>query len=205
MGRNRLHDQQIKDIRREQILSCALTLFASNGLAATKITDIAAAAGISHGLMYTYFNSKEELYTELIGSAFEKLNAACLELERLDMQPREKIVMAMNRLLAGIAEHEDNARYHVLIAQAGISDATPAEAKTILLEARDLPYRVMARIIREGQADGSVKEHDADDLAVAFWTTVKGIAFHRAIWGDQFRLPDPNILIAMFVTDNQPS
>lgn len=47
--------------RRLQILETALTVFASNGFKGASIKDIAQAAGISQGLMYHYFVSKEDL------------------------------------------------------------------------------------------------------------------------------------------------
>jgi AcrR family transcriptional regulator len=47
--------------RRLQILDTALTVFAEKGFAGASIKDIAQAAGISQGLMYHYFASKEEL------------------------------------------------------------------------------------------------------------------------------------------------
>jgi AcrR family transcriptional regulator len=47
--------------RRLQIMNTALTVFASHGFKGTSIKDIAAAAGISQGLMYHYFASKEDL------------------------------------------------------------------------------------------------------------------------------------------------
>jgi AcrR family transcriptional regulator len=49
------------DERRLQILETALKVFASNGFKGTSIKDIAEAAGISQGLMYHYFTSKENL------------------------------------------------------------------------------------------------------------------------------------------------
>jgi len=47
--------------RRLQILDVALKVFADNGFQGTSIKDIAEAAGISQGLMYHYFASKEAL------------------------------------------------------------------------------------------------------------------------------------------------
>ena len=47
----------------------AAALFAERGLGATKITDIAEAAGISQGLLYHYYPSKEAIYVELIRAA----------------------------------------------------------------------------------------------------------------------------------------
>jgi AcrR family transcriptional regulator len=47
--------------RRLQIIHTALKVFAANGFKGASIKDIAAAAGISQGLMYHYFPSKEAL------------------------------------------------------------------------------------------------------------------------------------------------
>jgi AcrR family transcriptional regulator len=55
-----LRDAQAEE-RRLQIMKTALTVFASNGFKGTSIKNIAEAAGISQGLMYHYFPSKEDL------------------------------------------------------------------------------------------------------------------------------------------------
>lgn len=55
---------QIEAIRQEKealILDTALKLFANHGFHSTTISQIAKAAGISKGLVYTYFESKEAL------------------------------------------------------------------------------------------------------------------------------------------------
>lgn len=57
---NNLPDRN-QDERREQIKKAARKVFAIKGIAGTKISMIAAEAGISQGLTYRYFQSKEEL------------------------------------------------------------------------------------------------------------------------------------------------
>ena len=51
----------IQESRRKQILDAAILLFDQQGFSATKISDISEQAGISKGLVYRYFNSKEEI------------------------------------------------------------------------------------------------------------------------------------------------
>jgi len=53
--------QKIRDEKRELILQTALELFADKGYYATSISNIANKAGISQGLLYSYFKSKEDL------------------------------------------------------------------------------------------------------------------------------------------------
>lgn len=57
-------EEQFKAIREEKkaiIMNVALELFSGNGYNSTSISDIAKAAKISKGLMYNYFESKEDL------------------------------------------------------------------------------------------------------------------------------------------------
>ena len=55
----------IFEMRRRQILDAAITLFDEQGFSTTKYSDISDKAGISKGLVYRYFNSKEEILLAL--------------------------------------------------------------------------------------------------------------------------------------------
>ena len=67
--RSKEANQEVLDKRRNQILSAALKVFSERGFAATKISNIASEAGLSHGLMYHYFKTKDEIFVELVRSA----------------------------------------------------------------------------------------------------------------------------------------
>ncbi|MCM0754588.1 TetR/AcrR family transcriptional regulator [Desulfovibrio aminophilus] len=202
MTRNAETNQRMRDERRERILAEALRLFAARGLAAVTAGEIAAATGTSKGLLYHYFRSKDEIFTSLIREAFARMNEAARGLEALDLPPREKIALALGRLLRGLEQDERFALHVLLIAQAGLSQAIPEEARAVLREESFAPYGVVERILRAGQEDGSIRSgDDPRDLALVFWTTVKGLALHRAAHGSDFRAPDPRILLRMFWND----
>ena len=55
-----------KGQRREALLTAALDAFFDRGFAATRIDDIAKLAGVSKGTVYLYFDSKEDLFRELV-------------------------------------------------------------------------------------------------------------------------------------------
>ncbi|HEY9766457.1 MAG TPA: helix-turn-helix domain-containing protein, partial [Chroococcales cyanobacterium] len=111
MSRNKDLNESLKEERRQRILSGALRLFATRGLAATRIADIARETSMSQGLVYHYFKSKEEIFVELIRTAFQKLNAACDALEKMPLPPKEKISLAFEELLKGLRESEDAALF----------------------------------------------------------------------------------------------
>lgn len=53
-------------VRTTQILDAAQRVFSERGFAASRMDDIAAAAGLSKGGIYTHFKSKEEIYEALL-------------------------------------------------------------------------------------------------------------------------------------------
>jgi len=69
--------QQFEDIREEKktlIMDVALEHFAKEGYHNTTISHIAKHAGISKGLMYNYFESKEELLSEIINRSMNEIS-----------------------------------------------------------------------------------------------------------------------------------
>jgi AcrR family transcriptional regulator len=71
--------EKIRESSRTEILNAALELFAKNGFHATSISQIAEKAGISKGLMYNYFKSKDDLLKNIIDNGFQQLNQMMLE------------------------------------------------------------------------------------------------------------------------------
>ena len=65
--------ENIREARRQQILEAALKLFANNGYHSTSIAMITKEAGISKGLAYNYFNSKEELLKNIVFDGIDSL------------------------------------------------------------------------------------------------------------------------------------
>ncbi len=57
-----------KEDRPEEITRAAFEAFAENGYSATRVTDVAKRAGVSKGLLYLYFRTKEELFKAVVKS-----------------------------------------------------------------------------------------------------------------------------------------
>ena len=62
-------DQQ----KREKILRAAGSLFAARPFHKVRLSDVAAEAAVGKGTVYTYFDSKEELYVAVVYLGFEQL------------------------------------------------------------------------------------------------------------------------------------
>jgi AcrR family transcriptional regulator len=73
--RRRAVSAEEKSQRRDEILAAAKEVFAHKGFHATTIGDIAKRAGLAYGLVYWYFDSKDELFHALMAVEEEALRA----------------------------------------------------------------------------------------------------------------------------------
>lgn len=65
--------EEMRESRRKQIMDSALELFASEGYNHSSIAKMAKHAGISKGLVYNYFESKEQLLTAIIEEGVQEI------------------------------------------------------------------------------------------------------------------------------------
>ena len=74
-----------KEDRPQEITAAAFAAFAENGYAATRVEEVAKRAGVSKGLLYLYFKTKEELFKAVVKSVvvrrIDKLIATLQETE----------------------------------------------------------------------------------------------------------------------------
>lgn len=91
MPRTEKQFEEMREKSKTAIVNAALKLFAKKGFSGTSISDISKEAGVSKGLAYNYFESKEELAK----AVFMTLNDLMLELfqllEKVD-SPKEKLI-----------------------------------------------------------------------------------------------------------------
>lgn len=165
-----------KEQRRQQILFKALELFARKGYSDTKIGDIAEAVGMSTGLMFHYFDSKEQLYEELVrmGAAYTNMPG-----ELPYRNPAEYFEGFLNTLFGYVGEQPWVFYMFVLMAQARRSEAVPLHVREIAMGVNQIEQS--AKIIEEGQRQGYFREGDAHLLAFTFWSSVQGIMEQLAV------------------------
>ncbi len=61
--------------KREAILKAAIKVFARNGYFSSKVSDVAAEAGIADGTVYLYFKSKDEILHSIFDRAMDEFIA----------------------------------------------------------------------------------------------------------------------------------
>lgn len=170
--------QEQRERRRQEILGEALRLFVRKGYAATKVSDIAEAVGMSTGLMFHYFDSKEKLYEELVKLGVEgpmgMVGAMAAEGDALSF-----FEGAAAGIMGFLRDEPAMADMFVLMGNAFMDEAVPEGART-LLAGLDV-HTPTAEIVRRGQREGTIREGDPVALSIAFWCAIQGIAEELAL------------------------
>lgn len=84
--------QRRKEDRPKEITEAAFGVFAEKGYAAARVEEVAKRAGISKGLMYLYFKTKEELFKAVVKSVVVRRVDALLDaVETTEMSSEEFI------------------------------------------------------------------------------------------------------------------
>lgn len=78
--------QRRKQDRPEEITAAALDAFAEKGYSGTRVEEVAKRAGVSKGLLYLYFKTKEELFKAVVRSfVTPRIDALIAVIEQADM------------------------------------------------------------------------------------------------------------------------
>jgi AcrR family transcriptional regulator len=191
----------IRDERYEQILEHAMRLFAQKGYAATKISDVSQSAGLSQGLVYHYFASKEEMFIAVVRQTIELSNRAAASLAVAPLDPLEKMLLLTERNLHYDRPGEYALRW-LLMFQVGLTESTPLKARE-LLTGKFAAIEYVKDIIRAGQASGQFSsQKEAGSLATAYWAMMQGLVFFHALnsleWGTSVNLPDVETVMKLF-------
>jgi AcrR family transcriptional regulator len=94
------------DERRRQLLSASARIFTERRYDEVSMSEIAAAAGISKGLLYHYFTSKQELFRATLEDAARDLAARIQPDESLP--PAERVSRSVDAYLDWIEANEDS-------------------------------------------------------------------------------------------------
>lgn len=91
-----------RDTTLSSILQAATAVFAQYGLRAARTDDIAARAGVTRGLLFHYFPSKEHLFEAVLQRAYEPLREVLNDKALQSGPPQDALRLLVERLLAAM-------------------------------------------------------------------------------------------------------
>jgi AcrR family transcriptional regulator len=191
LNEEQLH--QIRDERKEQIIAAAVKVFARRGIIGTKMSMIAAEAGISHGLLYHYFESKDELFTTLVQWAMAEAGAAMKSVYDLPGTPIDKIRILTEEIL-----DESGTPYFMLIHQARTSDGVPEKVKQLIEKYSMQTFIDQLRpLFIEGQRAGEIAVGDPEELISCYLLVLNGIMVMNPRELGGYRIPQVDMVLRL--------
>jgi AcrR family transcriptional regulator len=177
--------------RRAAILDSALAVFGERGYHASSIDDIARAGGTSKALIYEHFDSKQELYAELLdqhaGELFKRLAAAIAE---AGMAGSARLAAGLDAFYGFVEEHR--VAWRMLFREANDPEMVTA-LERIVAEVTSVVAALIAEDpgSRSAYPDGPAREQGIEMLAQMLVGTVQSLANW---WADHQEVPRERIL-----------
>lgn len=163
--------------KRLDIQRAASNLFLANGLDATTMDAVAAAAGVSKQTVYSHFKGKEELFQSCIAKkvALHSLDEDALPSDR---PYAEALTIMGERFMELLGDPEVTNMHRAVIAQ---STAHPEIARLFYEAGPQRAIRAIARLLEEHTRKGTVSIDDTEVAAELFLSMVKGISDMRCM------------------------
>lgn len=187
---NKQQLDQIRDQRTEQIKQAALKVFARHGYSGTKTSIIAKEAGISEGLIYRYFHSKNELFSTIVQELMEEAKREINTIQYLPGTPFEQI-----RYLANNMMDENNMYAFMLMERARKAKDVPEKVSMIF---EQVPTNVLIEplvpIFIKGQEKGEFSSGDPRKMLSWFFTIINSLLTQDEV-DKEYGLPDVDVLM----------
>ncbi len=163
--------------RREQLLVNAVEVFARDGYHDSSMNDIAEAAGVTKPVLYQHFESKRELFLELLREIGEQLRDTIAKAIAEANGPRQQIEFGLRAYFRFVAENRDS--FRVLFGEGTRRDAEFAHeaarveaslaevvAELIQIEHLTAPHQLLLGNGIVGLAEGACRYWLANDVDV---------------------------------------
>ena len=137
--------------KRRILLDAAVRVFAEKGYHACRVSDIAAEAGVAHGLLYHYFGSKEEVLQTVFTETWSLMLTAIRSVEETTESAREQVRKVAAIVLRSWAA--DPTLIRVLVREVTRSPHLQDEVGEI-----GQAMETLERIIRRGQENGEFRQ-----------------------------------------------
>jgi AcrR family transcriptional regulator len=140
---------------------------------AAKMADVASEAGVSPGLAYHYFPSKDAIFLALVRQLVRPADELLAIVQRIPGTPRDRLKRILTAMLERRRENPD---FYQFFYQAVASDSLPADLREQIKQQGLSMREIMRGLIVEGQATGEIANDDPDKLVSALLACVDGLS-----------------------------
>lgn len=166
-----------KSATRERLLVAAAGCFAKKGYASCTVADIARAAGLAQGAMYVHFQSKEELFIEMI--AREHAQGAQKARQALDTTEHLAGILAiMESCVRDVGYPVDHGLWTEILAVAARDERVRASFRQSDRLMREVFARLLVSAAEAGEIDPGL---DFEAVSCWLYALVDGLIARTAI------------------------
>jgi AcrR family transcriptional regulator len=146
-------------------------VFARQGFHGSRVSDIADEAGVAYGLVYHYFDSKDEVLDTLFLERWDVMLAAIAEVDARELEPREKLY-AIASFIVDSYRHDPDLMKVIIVE---VTRAANSFGRTHLDKIREA-YAGIAAIVQKAQDSGTFKtDVSAQFAALAFYGAIEQV------------------------------
>ncbi len=166
MAKRLTRREQVREETIEKILSIAREEMQENGVAALSLGVIAKRLGMRTPSLYTYFDSKNDIYNELFRQGFLEFGRWMDERPYQDGTLRENLESSMNTYMGFAQENPD---LYQLMFQRPVPGFVPSEESMAVSLARlDMARSQFTHIWESAEITADIAFEEARDLFIAF-------------------------------------
>jgi len=166
------------DERSKQILTAAKKCFLAKGYFATKMDEIAKAAGLSKGGVYFHFDSKRDIFRALVQEEYDAAVDFIDSVAVGEGHMATKLLALGEHFTALFSTSSDNPRFMAIIGEMALRDK---EIETLLREIQENHVRKMSELIDWGIEQGQIRDVDSESVAYLLKSLIDGIQASYAI------------------------
>jgi AcrR family transcriptional regulator len=155
--------------RRRQLMDEAARRFAERGYHPTSVAEIVQGLGVGKGVFYWYFESKEELFREILREAQQELRRAQRQAIGDEPDAVRRIELGIRASMRWLDEH----RSFFTLMQFAATESTFAPA---LRKGSEVAVGDVARHLKDGIVEGRIRDADPDVLAHAILGVINNLA-----------------------------
>ncbi|MDE6241647.1 MAG: TetR/AcrR family transcriptional regulator [Anaeroplasmataceae bacterium] len=196
MGRNEEKNIEQRKETVNKIEDGALYYFAKYGLAGTKISDLSKYLGISQGLLYRYYSSKEELFKTVSKKWIEMRDNNMQDLVDAPIRGGMKIKQLTNYVEKSMTRDKKFAAFFTIFENDSLTSGT--KEGSLFHTWSNEPILMLAKIIEQGQQEGDVHPGNPYQMAISYWGLVFAIS-HNYISSDTLEWYDFNMLNRLLI------
>jgi TetR/AcrR family transcriptional regulator, fatty acid metabolism regulator protein len=157
--------------KRRLILDAAVRVFARQGFHTCRVSDIADEAGVAYGLVYHYFDSKDQILDTLFLERWDIMLEAIAEADASRISARDKLATIAGFIVDSYRHDPDLMK--VIIVE--VTRAANTFGRTHLTKIRDA-YALIAAIVARAQNEGAFRSEITPDFAAqAFYGSIEQV------------------------------